>query len=382
MEDGLSSDEAVAVALWNNPEFQATLATLGIARADLVQAGLLKNPVLSLLFPWGPKQFEATATWAIDAIWQRPARVEDARLNVEALAAELVSHGLKLAADVRLALIDVRADERALALVTEQAALSARLSEMAAGRLRAGDISEFDARLAATAAAGHEAARLSRLAARDVGVIRLRSLLGLVREAPAVQLATPVDSLDRCGDVASLIEVARAARPDVRAAELQVEAAAARAGLERAKVIALTAALDMNGQGREGFEAGPGLSVELPIFARNDGGRARAAADLELRSRRYVAVQAAVNADVQAAHVALTLARSASETLNARLGDSLAAERRQAQSQYDAGEISLLDLLDIRRRLNEAELMRVDADASAARALVRLETAVGRRCGR
>src|SRR5262245_39195648 len=56
--DGLEEDEAVEIALWNNAPFQEALAQLGFARADLVEAGLLRNPVLSLLFPIGPKQLE------------------------------------------------------------------------------------------------------------------------------------------------------------------------------------------------------------------------------------------------------------------------------------------------------------------------------------
>ena len=72
IDDGLTSEEAVAIALWNSPSFQATLADLGIARADLVEAGLLRNPVFSLLFPVGPKQLEWTLQFPFDAIWQRP----------------------------------------------------------------------------------------------------------------------------------------------------------------------------------------------------------------------------------------------------------------------------------------------------------------------
>jgi len=49
LADGLTQDEAVAVALWDNPDFLMQLANLGFARADLVDAGLLQNPVLSLL---------------------------------------------------------------------------------------------------------------------------------------------------------------------------------------------------------------------------------------------------------------------------------------------------------------------------------------------
>ena len=39
IEDGLSREEAVAVALWNNAAFQVSVSRLGFARADLVDAG-------------------------------------------------------------------------------------------------------------------------------------------------------------------------------------------------------------------------------------------------------------------------------------------------------------------------------------------------------
>jgi len=58
LDDGLSEDEAVAVALWNNAQFQADLAALGFARADLIEADMLANPVFSLLFPIGRKILE------------------------------------------------------------------------------------------------------------------------------------------------------------------------------------------------------------------------------------------------------------------------------------------------------------------------------------
>ena len=87
VDDGLTPDEAVALALWNNPAFLVTLDDLGFARADLIEARQIRNPVLSLLFPWGPKQFEATLQLPIDAIWQRPRRVKAAQFDADAMAA-------------------------------------------------------------------------------------------------------------------------------------------------------------------------------------------------------------------------------------------------------------------------------------------------------
>ncbi len=56
LDDGVTADEAVAVALWNNSAFNATLAQLGMARGDLVQAGLLRNPQFQIFLPGGTKQ--------------------------------------------------------------------------------------------------------------------------------------------------------------------------------------------------------------------------------------------------------------------------------------------------------------------------------------
>ena len=68
----LSSDEAVAIALWNNAPFQEVLSRIGLSRAELAQAGLLSNPTLAVLFPLGPKQLEFAATLPVEFLWLRP----------------------------------------------------------------------------------------------------------------------------------------------------------------------------------------------------------------------------------------------------------------------------------------------------------------------
>ena len=46
----LTADAAVQIALLSNRDLRAEYEALGVARADLVQAGLLDNPVLSAEF--------------------------------------------------------------------------------------------------------------------------------------------------------------------------------------------------------------------------------------------------------------------------------------------------------------------------------------------
>src|SRR5438477_7008183 len=57
LREELTADGAVQVALLNNQSLQATYEELGIAGAELVQAGLLKNPTLTaeVRFPKRPK---------------------------------------------------------------------------------------------------------------------------------------------------------------------------------------------------------------------------------------------------------------------------------------------------------------------------------------
>ena len=120
LTDGLTQEEAVAVALWNSPSFQATLTDLGIARADLVEAGLLRNPIFSLLFPIGPKQLEFTLQYPFEVLWQRPARVERRTLNAQAIGERLVWDALSLVAQVRSAHADAITADRRLALATRE----------------------------------------------------------------------------------------------------------------------------------------------------------------------------------------------------------------------------------------------------------------------
>ena len=129
--DGLSEDEAVAIALWRNPDLEVTLAEMGLAKADLVEAGLIKNPIFSLLFPLGPKQLEFTLTWPIEALWQRPRRVAAAQLDMSRTAERLVQGGLDLVRDVRVAYTDALLDEERARLAAESRDVRRRIAEIA-----------------------------------------------------------------------------------------------------------------------------------------------------------------------------------------------------------------------------------------------------------
>jgi cobalt-zinc-cadmium efflux system outer membrane protein len=379
LEDGLTTDEAVAIALWNSPSFQLTLADLGLARADLVEAGLLRNPVLSLLFPWGPKQLEWTVQFPFDALWQRPRRVAAAQLNLESVGQRLVWDALTLVADVRTAFADSIIADRRLALTEESAVLTRRVADLTDSRLRAGDISDLEARGARSDAARLDVLRKASEYDRDLAALTLTGIIGLDPAALPIR-TVPDGAPSSCVANDNLLKEALASRPDVRAAELAIEAAGARAKWERSRVVTLIGILDGNGEGREGAEAGPGLSGELPIFSRNQGGITRADAEIERASRRYAALRAQLAVDVRAAAIRVRQAQAAFDAWRNDIVPSLEVEQRQAESAYQGGEAPLFSLLDVGRRLVDGRMRQLDAEAALQNALVNLDRSIGRTC--
>jgi cobalt-zinc-cadmium efflux system outer membrane protein len=371
----LSREDAVAIALWNNPRFRADLATLDVATADLVVAGTIPNPVLSLLFPWGPKQLEATLRWPVEAIWQRPKRIELAQDRLEGVANSLVETGLRLARDVKIAHAELSVAREREHLTARAAELATEIAALNGARLRAGAMSalaanEFEiAALEATRAAAD--ARLQ----VDVTRARLRGLLGtgtnpgeLVDSMPLAEVPT----LER------LLEDALAARPDLRVAEIAVEVAGRKLGLAETDVWKVSAVLDANGRGRDGFELGPGLDLSLPIFNQNQGGLQSAQAEMQVAALEYLAVRAQIEDGLRVAHATLVHELGRWRTLRDSVVPAVRDQVRHASLAYEAGQVSYLTSLSAEAQLNRVELMGADAIAAVRRALAMLEKEVGR----
>jgi outer membrane protein, heavy metal efflux system len=380
IDDGLSRDEAVAIALWNNAAFQVSASQLGFARADLADAGIISNPVFSLLFPWGPKQLEWTLRWPAEVLWERPKRVAAAKLSADSAAQSLVQSGLDLALAVRLAYADLALAIDRQRLAEEAANALQRIDTLTQSRLAAGDIAELDARAAHVDAV--RSALDAERAVHDVTIARerLRLLLGLAADDRSLERLQSSGDPERCGEPPDLMKRALAARPDLRAAELTVEAAGARLGWERSRVLTLTAALDANGEGKAGFEMGPGVDLSIPVFNRNQGGRLRGEAELRRASAAYVSLQRQVGLDVREASTLFDQARGSRVAWGERIVAPLRTNLADAEKSYSAGESSYLFVLENSRRLIEARLRERELAADEQRAQARIERASGTAC--
>ncbi len=377
IDNGMTEDEAVAIALWNNAQFQVDLVQLGFARADLIEAGMLRNPVFSLLFPLGPKQLEATLNLPIEFFWQRPKRVAVAKLQAEQIADSLIQHGLDLIRDVMIAYTELEFTRERARIAAEESALRRELADIASERLRVGDISglEETAIHLETAQTQEAAVRFARDA--ELAEERLKSLLGLGLEEIALQLSPAYSSNEFDQQPSDLLAAAFAARPDLRAAKIAIEAAGQRVGWEHSKIFNLTAMLDANGEGKEGFELGPGLHLELPFLNQNNGKVARAQAELTQAARQYLAVKHRIAREVLEAHTNYLAAQKSMEILEVDIMPAASTAATNAAEAYSIGDISYLELLDFRRQLLQSQLREAEAKAELRRAEVNLEHSIG-----
>ncbi len=379
LDDGLTEDEAVALALWNNAQFQADLAALGFARADLIEADMLTNPIFSLLFPVGPKLLEAKLNLPIEVLWQRPHRIAAARLDARAISENLVNHGLGLIRDVRTTCVNLWLADEQVHLAEEDAQLKARLAELAQRRLKAGDISELTASVAYVDSlrAADAAKRFSKQAVLLKN--QLNALLGCTSYDTEFDIQLPDKTPETTASIDELIETALAVRPDLRAAELAIEAAGERIGWEKSKIYNLIAIIDAKDKGEDSLTIGPGFSTEVPIFNQNKGTIARAEAEMEQAARRYEAERQNIILQVRQAYTRYVSAYEEFELWAGDIIPSIETTMEQTTRSFEAGQVSYISVLQARQILVEARMHRVELAAQMHRIAAELNYCIGRK---
>ena len=268
----------------------------------------MSNPTLTVLFPYGPKQLEYTAKLPLEVLWLRPRRVAVAKADAERVAKMLVQTGLNLVRDVRVACAEVELAQNRTRAARDSAQAFGELEEIAKGRVAAGEGVEFEVTQTRVdlQRAQTEITRLAQdeIVARE----RLAFLIGLGVNRVSWKLR-PLPPIPRIrASPAKLVQEALAARPELRAAELAIEAAGKRSGLAIAEIFAVTGMLDAN-RPPNGVEQGPGVDLPIPIFNQNNGARALAHAKVAQAARHYVVVRDRIALEVREAHARVVRAR-------------------------------------------------------------------------
>lgn len=381
INDGLSQDEAVALSLWNNVQFQADLAALGFARADLLEANMLKNPVFSLLFPVSPELAEAELEILIDALWQRPHRVAAAELDAQRLSENLIENGLGLIKNVQITYGDLLIAQKRIILATEEAQLQAQINQLDKTRLKAGEISELKANNSYVDVLQANDSIESFSEEADTLKHKLNNLLGITSEDITFDIVPSDISPTSNKSVNEMLEVAFVCRPDLRAAELAIEAAGKRIGWEESKVYNFIAILhgDDTELKNEAFVIRPGFSIEIPIFNHNEAKIAYAKAELEQAAQRYEAVCQKIILEVNQAYTQYISAHKQFDLWNNDIIPSLEQLTEQTWKSYDVGETLLITVLNTQKKLIKARMHLTELNARLNNSTAELNYRIGKK---
>jgi cobalt-zinc-cadmium efflux system outer membrane protein len=381
----LTSARAVELALERNPELTAVAADARAARARLSGAELTlqSNPEISVAA--GPRRdgalhgtdLELSVSQRVEIFGQRGARIGVAEAERDAADQRLAARRVAVAAEVRSAFARVLAADRLAVLAREELGVARDAVRAVERRLELGGTSQLEAN--AARAEGGRAARAVSVAARRAALARaeLRALLGSEPGAP-VELA---GELPRAGggslDADALGKRALEVRPDLAAVRRDLEAAEAEQRVAAREALPVPA-LGARYAREEGADIVLGtLTFDLPLFNRNQAGRAVASSRVARAQAELAAAERRVREEVV---LAIEHVETASEAARAFEGEAVAGAEANvslATRAYEAGKIGVAELLSIRRSAVEARREHVEALAELAEAEAALARAVG-----
>jgi multidrug efflux system outer membrane protein len=391
----------VQTAMQNNRDLQAAVARVreyraiaGVARSELfpqISANGSYSTNQSVFGSFGSQNFDAARvtadlSWELD-FWGRVRRQAQAgRFEWRGREEEERATVLSLVSNVATAYLELRELDANLAiseqtLESRRASLALARQRFAGGVISELDVRQFEAEAAVPAIRVAEFARLkaakehqlSQLLGQAPGPIARGNPLGATVQAVTVPDSVPAELLLR--------------RPDVRAAERDLQAARARIGLalgDRLPRIMLSGSYGRQSPGfdslfrseNEIYTAQVGVSVPLFTGLRLENQQRAAQARSDQARARYEQTVLGALREADDALVGLRLSR-----------DQLAAQQTQVQAlarafalaerRYQTGVSSYLEVLDAQRALFNAQLALVGNERQYLSGTVQLYRALG-----
>jgi outer membrane protein TolC len=304
----LSAEDAVLLALLNNPGLQATYTELGISEADLVQAGRGPNLRLhGLRTRYGSDVTKVEESFGFDllGLLTMPMRQKMEARRFERVQADVAAEVMRVATETRKAWVHAVAAaeaERYIGQVTEAAEAGSELARRMAGVGNWSRLNQLrEQAFYADAAAQLARARNEARAARE----RLARLAGLWGTDLAFRLPDRLPDLPLMLRDGNQLEArAMEQRLDVRAARRDTEWIAESLGLVKATrfVNAIELGRARTKEGPERFSYGYVVGLEIPIFDWGTARVARAEATYMQAAQRLAQVAIDARSEVREAY--------------------------------------------------------------------------------
>ena len=396
---GASSDDLVRRALTANGELVAARLDATRARARLRQAGLRPNPTIDFeqttgRFTGSGDESETSIGVALplELGGRRRRRIELAQAELEATEAEIADRERRLAGEVRALYAEALGTLRELEATEGINKLDLQTTVIVQARVSEGETAPIELNLLRV-----EVDRLRSRRALVEGrlravLLRLKSLAGVPHEEALrlrEDLAAPVLPAPPAA-LEAAVDIALRTRPDLRLARLTEEVAQAGLKLARAQGSPDVTAFSRFTVSRGAFDDTPvgilrdkdklltfGVSVGIPVFNKNQGLKAEAAAAISQARVRRAFLEAVVRSEVAAAYARYEAARAALSTYEQGVIQRSNENIRVIRAAYELGQFSITELISEQRRYVDSQREYTEALGEQYRALSDLQSAIG-----
>ncbi len=382
--DGVTQEEAVRIALMNNRDLQAKFEFLGIARADVVQAGLFSNPSIGTLFEFPTKGAfgvgpDIDLLFSLSDLWNVPIRQEIASFDAQRVTMQVIEEILKTAAEARNAFDEVLFQQALYEFTQSNIKLFESAFDKTKYYYQSGLVNDLDLSLAessvyeeklalAKVEADLKSARVELV--RQLGLDPLESIIKTQGKLPETQTVslTPSEAWNYAYDN----------RADLKISRFQIEQSKWVLKLQKARIYG-----DVNLGGNYTRELdgtktyGPLLSFQIPIFDQNQAGIARAQYQLRQAEKNLAATETTAQEEIlrlirelKFQHNNATLLRDKMLVLNRKT-------EKFAEKFYNAMQLNAFFLIEARRRVLNTFRNYLEARRDYRRIESQLEVALG-----
>jgi cobalt-zinc-cadmium efflux system outer membrane protein len=376
----LTLAEVLDLAHRNNPTLVSAARHLDAVRAEEITAGLRQNPNLGLTSQLvtepadanNPYFYSAGVSRLFERGNKRDIRLQSARATTQMTGQENDDQRRQTDLAVRQAFSRMLFAQEALGISRDNLEGYRKTVELMMVRLDAGDIDQTDFDRVELQLAGFESDMDNSELNLKQASIALQTLIGVAAPADGFAITGTLDPPEITETRDRLRAVALANRPDLKAAQSQVDVNQAQVKLAVANG---TADPTLEGDFERSGDVnsfGASLNISLRIFDRNQGEKQRAAYELESSRLALTAAQNQVVSDVDTAWAAYQAAQTQSERYRSKYLAEAAHVRDNLEFSYRNGNTTLLDYLSALSDYRQVNLTSLNARLNLLLALEQL----------
>lgn len=367
-----------------NPMLLSAGQHLSAVRAQEVTAGLRQNPgallgsqmvTLGPGDPNGTEFYQFGVTRLFERGGKRQARLATARSTTAVTGFQLDDQRRQTDLAIRQAFSRMLYAQQAATISRENLEGYRKTVALMKVRLDAGEIDQTDFDRVELQLAGFESDLDNAELTLRQGSIALQTLIGVSSPSDGFSIAGTLDPPTVATTIEELRRTALANRPDLKAAQAQVEVNAANVKLAVANGTADPTIEAEYERAGDANTVGGSINIPLRIFDRNQGEKERTRYELESSRLALAASQNQVLSDVDSAFAAYKTAQTQASRYRSKYLAEAAHVRDNLEFSYRNGNSTLLDYLSALSDYRQVNLSALNADLQLLLSLEQLSYA-------